>query len=113
MIIATATLRGTIYATAVIFSSGGVICADATAVLKNTDGDTLSTTEIASGASADITAPDVTVHNSDNTFSVQVASGGDLELEDTTFIMRINGNIVGQTTFPSMVDQVLNVNFVP
>jgi hypothetical protein len=43
-------------------------CADATAVLKDSAGDTLSTTNIASGASEDITAPDgvVNVRKSDN-----------------------------------------------
>lgn len=37
-----------------------VTCADATAVLKNTDGTNISSTNIASGASADIIAPDGT-----------------------------------------------------
>jgi hypothetical protein len=37
-----------------------VTCADATAVLKDTALNTISTTNIASGASADITAPDAT-----------------------------------------------------
>ena len=37
-----------------------IVCADATAVLKNSLNTTLSTTNIASGASADINAPDAT-----------------------------------------------------
>lgn len=61
MITATARLLGTITATAVIFSTQVGNCAAATAVLKNTDNDTLSTTSIASGASANITAPDATI----------------------------------------------------
>lgn len=38
----------------------GTVCSNATAVLKNTANTTLSTTSIASGASANITAPDAT-----------------------------------------------------
>ena len=55
------------------------VCEDATAVLKDTAGNTLSTTNIASGASANITAPDGTVTvNRDGVFyaDVPVASGG-------------------------------------
>jgi len=37
-----------------------IVCADATAVLKNTDGTTISSTDIPSGSSQDITAPDAT-----------------------------------------------------
>jgi len=37
-----------------------ITCADATAVLKNTDGTTISSTDIPSGSSQDITAPDAT-----------------------------------------------------
>lgn len=69
-------------------------------------------TTVASGGSYIITtAAPATVHNSDNTFSVPVASGGDLELEDVTFVMNINGNPIGQTTYSSEVDQTLNVIF--
>jgi len=43
-----------------LYKTGGGGGADATAVLKNTDGTTLSTTNIPSGTSDDITAPDST-----------------------------------------------------
>ena len=43
-----------------LYKTGGGGGADATAVLKNTDGTTLSTTNIPSGTSDDITAPDAT-----------------------------------------------------
>tara|TARA_R110002126_G_scaffold61528_1_gene159036 strand:+ start:393 stop:623 length:231 start_codon:yes stop_codon:yes gene_type:complete len=38
------------------------LCVDSTAVLKDTSGTTISTTPIASGASADITTPDVKMY---------------------------------------------------
>ena len=46
-----------------------VVCEDATAVLKDTDGNILSTTNIPSGTSQDITAPDgsITVENTAST----------------------------------------------
>jgi len=50
-------------------------CEDATAVLKNTDGTTLSTTDIPSGTSDDITAPDATF--SINSTQVATIPSGD------------------------------------
>ena len=60
------------------------VCANATAVLKDTASVTLSTTVIASGASANITAPDATVENSNASYTDSVVSGGTLVLPDIT-----------------------------
>ena len=61
-----------------------ITCADATAVLKDTAGSTISSTNIPSGTSQDIVAPDgtVTVVNSDlvQVDSGVVLSGGSLQL---------------------------------
>lgn len=80
MITATAVLNGTIYATAVIYSTQVGNCAAATAVLKNTLGTTLSTTSIASGDSEDIAAPDGAVTVNSQAFDT-VPSGGALNVE--------------------------------
>lgn len=56
-----------------------VVCDDATAVLKDTDGNTLSTTNIPSGASQDITAPDGSVTVNGSAFD-SVLSGGSLDV---------------------------------
>tara|TARA_R110000772_G_scaffold123755_4_gene230148 strand:- start:4 stop:864 length:861 start_codon:yes stop_codon:yes gene_type:complete len=61
------------------------LCVDATAVLKDTLGATISTTPIASGASEDITAPDGTAENSDATYSVLVPSGATVIMPDINF----------------------------
>ena len=61
------------------------LCVDATAVLKDTLGTTISTTAIASGASADITAPDGTAENSDATYSVLVPSGSTVIMPNINF----------------------------
>jgi len=61
------------------------LCVDATAVLKDTFGTTISTTPIASGASADITAPDGTAENSDATYSVLVPSGSTVIMPNINF----------------------------
>jgi len=61
------------------------LCVDATAVLKDTLGTTISTTPIASGASADITAPDGTAQNSDATYSVLVPSGSTVIMPNINF----------------------------
>ena len=61
------------------------LCVDATAVLKDTLGTTISTTPIASGASADITAPDGTAENSDATYSVLVPSGSTVIMPNINF----------------------------
>jgi len=78
-------------------------CDDATAVLKNTDGTTISSTDIPSGASQDIIAPDATadLQNTDGTtISTTAIPAGDSEIitaPDATF--SINGTQVA--TIPS------------
>jgi hypothetical protein len=57
---------------------------DATAILKNTQGTTLSSTNIPSGNSEDITAPDAAVENSNQSYQNTVASGDTLVLPDIT-----------------------------
>ena len=78
-------------------------CDDATAVLKNTDGTTLSTTNIPSGTSDDIIAPDATweLQNTDGT---QLSTGGIASGSNDTIIapdstFSINGTQVA--TIPS------------
>lgn len=57
-----------------------VVCDDATAVLKDTDGNTLSTTNIPSGTSQDIIAPDGSITVNSVAFDT-VLSGGTLDVE--------------------------------
>jgi hypothetical protein len=57
-----------------------IVCADATAVLKDTDNNILSTTNIPSGTSQDITAPDGSVTVNSVAFDT-VLSGGTLDVE--------------------------------
>jgi hypothetical protein len=72
--------------------------ADATAVLKDTLGNTLSTTNIPSGTSDDIIAPDADVENSDASYTASIESGGTLVLPDSD--VNVNGNLEG--TFGSV-----------
>lgn len=51
-----------------------------------------------------------TVHNSDDTFEEQVASGGDLELEDTTINVYVNGALNQTVVVPSMIDRTINIS---
>ena len=85
------------------------LCVDATAVLKDTLGTTISTTPIASGASADITAPDGTAENSDATYSVLVPSGGALVLPDTTYNIYVNAVLDQSFSVPSISTQTINI----
>lgn len=78
-------------------SSSGV-CADATAILKDTALTTLSTTIIASGASANITAPDASLSNSDASYTASVKSNEIFSLPDIN-ITKPNGTII---SFPSL-----------
>jgi len=85
-------------------------CAAATAVLKDTDGDTISTTPIASGASANIVAPNgsVTVNNSLGTTvsSGSVKSNGSLTLsapDGTAVLKDTAGSILSSTAIVSDV----------
>jgi hypothetical protein len=98
---------------------GGVVeipnpatCADATAVLKDTAGTTLSTTNIASGASQNITAPNgsVSVRNSLNTQvnTGTVLSGGSVNVNapDATAVLKNSANTtILSESIPSNVSE--------
>lgn len=53
---------------------------------------------------------DVTVHNSDNSYTVTVAAGADLSLEDITFNIYVNGVLNQSFDTPSMVDNTINIS---
>jgi hypothetical protein len=76
--------------------------ADATAVLKDTLGNTLSTTNIPSGTSDDIIAPDADVENSDASYTASVESGGVLVLPDSD--VNVNGNLEGTVVSVQPID---------
>ena len=84
--------------------NGTATAPDATAVVQYVNGTAISTTDIPSGVSEvitvanPITCSDATVSNSDDSFSTTVASGGNLELADST--MNFNGASEG--TFVSV-----------
>lgn len=81
-----------------------LVAPDGSAVVKYVNGTVISTNPVASGATRDILVPnpivcaDATVSNSDDSFSTTVASGGNLELADST--MNFNGASEG--TFVSV-----------
>lgn len=50
------------------------------------------------------------VHNSNNTFDEDIASGGSLELEDTDINVYVNGILNQSTTAPAMIDLNININ---
>jgi hypothetical protein len=76
--------------------------ADATAVLKDTLGNTLSTTNIPSGTSDDIIAPDADVENSDASYTASIESGGTLVLPDSD--VNVNGNLEGTVVSVKAID---------
>jgi hypothetical protein len=76
--------------------------ADATAVLKDTLGNTLSTTNIPSGTSDDIIAPDADVENSDASYTATIESGGTLVLPDSD--VNVNGNLEGTVVSVQPID---------
>jgi len=93
------------------------VCANATAVLKDTASVTLSTTVIASGASANITAPDATVENSNASYTDSVVSGGTWVLPDIT-VTDSDGSTFTQPSVENVVctlspDTDLEVNGTP
>jgi hypothetical protein len=75
---------------------------DATAVLKDTLGNTLSTTNIPSGTSDDIIAPDADVENSDASYTDTIESGGTLVLPDSD--VNVNGNLEGTVVSVQPID---------
>lgn len=52
----------------------------------------------------------VRVHNSDDTYDEEVASGGTLLLEDYDYEVFLNGQSVATGSYPAMVDITLNIN---
>ena len=75
---------------------------DSTAVLKNTVGTTISTTSINAEGSADITAPDGTVENSDASYTNSVLSNGSLVLPDSQ--INVNGVDEGDVVSVKTID---------
>jgi hypothetical protein len=84
--------------------------ANSTAVLKTTGGATISTTSIKAEESEDITAPDATVTNSDNTYTQTIASGATFTLPDETInIVDELNNPLGSVTFPVYTDPNIDI----
>jgi len=88
------------------------VCDDAEAVLKNTAGTTLSTTDIPSGDSEDITAPDATANlrNTDGTSisSTDIASGAskDITAPNASAVLKNTaGTTLSTTNIPSNTSQ--------
>ena len=81
-----------------------LVAPDGSAVVKYVNGTEISTNPVASGAVRNILVPnpivcsDATVSNSDDSFSTTVASGGNLELADST----LNFNGASEGTFVSV-----------
>jgi hypothetical protein len=71
-------------------------------VLKDTLGNTLSTTNIPSGTSDDIIAPDADVENSDASYTDTIESGGTLVLPDSD--VNVNGNLEGTVVSVQPID---------
>lgn len=98
---------------AVTVASGGTEpynVADSTAVLKDTDGTTISTTPIKATENEDIVAPDGTVENSTGSYSDTVVSGGTLVLPDETInIVDEDGNPIDSITFPVYTDPDIDI----
>jgi len=72
-------------------------------------GTLIETVECGDSYICDATGDPVTVHNSDDTYSTTVACGGDLELEDITFNIFVNGILNQSFSTPSMVDNTINI----
>lgn len=53
----------------------------------------------------------VNVHNTDNSFSVDVTCGDDYELEDILFNINVNGVLNQSFSTPSMVDNTINITY--
>lgn len=90
-------------------------CADATAVLKDSANTTISTTSIPSGSSVNISAPDATISNSDDSYVSTAKSNGTKEIPDIT-LTQPNGDIethpsVKNLTCDTEVTVITNVDF--
>ena len=86
-----------------------IVCADGSAVLKDTVGTAISTTPVPSGDTVNITAPDATVHNTDSSYTANVASGGTLVLPDTTYNIYVNAVLDQSFSVPSISTQTINI----
>jgi len=84
--------------------------ADSTATLKDTADNVLSTTSILAEGSADIVAPDATVENSNATYTASVVSGGTLVLPDTTYDVYVNGVFNQSVNLVTLKNETLNIN---
>lgn len=98
-------------------TGGGGPCLDATAVLKNTDDTVLSSTDIPSGTSADIQAPDAT-WTLENTIRTQINTGtipsGNSDVivaPDETINVVDQNDVLQQTlTFPVYENQQIDIS---
>jgi hypothetical protein len=85
-------------------------CADATAVLKDTANNTILTEAIPSGATENITAPDATVINSDNSYNQNARSNSTFLLPDTTYNIYVAGNLTPVTfDLPTLKNETINI----
>jgi hypothetical protein len=99
----------------VVPSGGG--CADATAVLKDETGNILSSTNIPSGTSQDIIAPDgvATAKNSEgtilSTLSIDSGGAGDLNIGDSSAVIKDSGgNILKTELIPAETSSDVLIN---
>jgi hypothetical protein len=70
---------------ATVASGGTLVLPNTSVVLKNSALTTISTTSLPSSVSGNITAPDGTAKNSDNSYSVSVPSGATVTMPDINF----------------------------
>lgn len=100
MITATAILRGTITATAVIFATQTGGCADATVTVNSSVFDT-----VASGATLNVPV--------ENTAGTALGSkvGSDWQIPDETYRTYLNGVLQNTSTNPALQDVTININF--
>lgn len=92
-------------------------CANATAVLKDSAGTTISTTLIASGGSSNITAPNAsavlknTINTTLSTTSILSNGSSNITAPDSTAVIKDDsGNILKTSIIPSNVSQDVTIN---
>jgi hypothetical protein len=94
----------------------GTDCLDATAIVKDQDGNILADEQIPSGQTKEIIVEaggiclDATVENSDSSYTQTVNSGGTLVLPDSEYIIYVNGDLNQQFTAPSLKDLIINIS---
>lgn len=92
------------------------VCNDLTAIhcgnvrIVDENGNLITTVECGGTYVDAISCEDVTVHNSDNTYTVTVAAGSDLSLSDIDFNIYVNGVLNQTFSTPSMVDNTINIS---